>query len=424
MHLWVVGDCRATEYLPTINTIVTKNSTLNLLLAFPLLCSAATPQTGTPSDTRWAVKVAGRDQRPTKGPNCHPLEYFTDSGHLKDFDYVHHIPKPYPEGISDEVESNRRGEINGFAVYDVVHHIDAGEAPADWEHFSYPPGLLKMVLVERKDGLFCEIFHEQNSDGEFTPSPSYFADVSSQKVLAVHDPIPGVGNYFNEAYWTFDEDGPIPLNLDIIKQTVDKLLPPNMQVYRGVGFQIEALSYDMGLLQDSPEGGCCASRQGSVHLEFALTNHQLIVVGRKFDPEGSGAVIIAPQKPSHVLIQAPPEQIKKSVLALFAQDGYSVESDTASDLKISVPFSVAERSARIRNPETTCRHVRSFLFSPADQGTTVIMVSESVCRQGHSSVVTPDRRPQDIQSMQNTLAQLKATIEESSPSLSPPPSTP
>ncbi len=221
---------------------------------------------------------------------------------MKSFDYVHHIPKPYPEGITDEVESKRLGEINGFTVYDVVHHIDANEAPADWEHFSYPPSLLKMVLVERKSGEFCEIFHEQNSDGEFTVSPSYFVEVNSEKVLAVHDPISGVGNYFNEAYWAFDKDGPTPLDLDIIKQTVDKLLPPNMHVYRGIGFQIEALSYDMGLVQDAPDGGCCASRQGSIHLQFSLADHKLILVSKKFDPEGSGAVSSAPQKPPHTVI--------------------------------------------------------------------------------------------------------------------------
>jgi len=102
---------------------------LDALLILLLAWSPGRPQAPVSSDSRWIVKVAGRDQRQIKGTNCHPLEYFTNARHLKDFDYVHHIPKPYLEGISDEVESKRRGEIDGFAVYDVIHHVDASEAP-------------------------------------------------------------------------------------------------------------------------------------------------------------------------------------------------------------------------------------------------------------------------------------------------------
>ena len=304
--------------MPTIYFAMTK-LLVPILLAPLTLCPPAGSQS-LPSDVRWAVKVAGRDQRQTKGTNCHPFEYFTDSSHLKDFDYVHHFPKPYPEGISDGVESKRRGVINGFAVYDVVHQIDAGEEPADWEHFSYPPSLIKMVLVERNPGEFCEIFHEQNSDGEFTASPSYFVDVASEKILAVHDPISGMGNYFNEAYWTFDTNGPIPLDLSIIKQSIARILPSNAHVYRGIGFDIGTLSYDMGLIQDTDNGSL---RQGFVHLTFALRDRQLSVVDSKFDLESS--VPISPASPNlpHVVIDAAQDEIRKEALAILAAAGYS-----------------------------------------------------------------------------------------------------
>lgn len=76
--------------------------------------------------------------------------------------------------------------------------------------------------------------------------------------MATHDRIAGMGSYYKEAYWTFDNDGPILLDLGIIKDTVEKLLPPKMHVYRCIGFQIEKLSYDMGV-EHEWDGYCCAS---------------------------------------------------------------------------------------------------------------------------------------------------------------------
>jgi hypothetical protein len=383
------------------------SSDLALLLALQLFWPVASRQASAPQEWRWAVQVQGRDRRLVKGTNCRPLDYFTDSSHLKEFDYVHHIPKPYPEGIYDEVETKRRGEIAGFVVYDVVHRVDVSETPSDWNTYSYPPGLVKMIVVQRKPGEFCEIYHAQDSDGEFTAAPSYFVDVGSERVLAAHDPISGNGNYFYEAYWTFDKDGPIPLDLSIIKQTVTKILPANVHVYRGIGFDIETLSYDMGLLQDSDTGPL---RQGYVHLTFALKEHQLSVVDTKFDPENSVFTSPTPQKPPHIVIEAAPEQIKKEALAILEAEGYSVDSETASELKISKPYTQRE-TARFTEPGIACRHVASVVLSPADRGTAVTMSSETVCHRDRSGMRSPDRGARDVEAIQNTLQQLKEKVE-------------
>jgi hypothetical protein len=255
---------------------------VNALLIFAVGQPHTIPQADPSGDIRWAVQVTGRDRRPKKGPNCHALEYFSDPTHLKSFDYTYSFPQPYPDGIADDVQVHRRGEIQGFAIYDVVHKIDSSDAPDNREKFSYPPGLIKMTIAERRPDEFCEIYHAQDSNGDFVASPSYFVDVGAERVLAAHDPVAGVGHYFFEAYWTFDKDGPMPLDLGIIKQTVDKLLPPNVHIYRGLGFQIETLEYDMGTLQDS-DGPCCPQR-GRVHLRFTLKNHKLILITQQFIP--------------------------------------------------------------------------------------------------------------------------------------------
>jgi hypothetical protein len=51
------------------------------------------------------------------------------------------------------------------------------------------------------------------------------------------------------------------------------------------------------------------------------------------------------KQPVHVVIQAAPEQIKKAALAMFVRNGYSLDSDTASQLKISKPFTTEETDA-------------------------------------------------------------------------------
>lgn len=386
-----------------------KSSALGFLLTLPLLCPPTSPQSIS-SNVRWAVRVAGRDHRQNKGSNCRSFEYFTDSSHLKDFDYVHHIPKPYPEGINDEVDSKRRGEVNGFVVYDIVHRADAGDAPADWEHFSYPPGLIKMVLITRKPGEVCEIFHEQDSDGEFTPSPSYFVDVGSERVLAVHDPISGNGNYFNEAYWTFDTNGPIPLDLGIIKQSITKILPPNAHVYRGIGFDIETLSYDMGLILDTDNGSL---RQGFVHLTFALKDGRLSVVDSKFDL--ASVLPIRPISPAlpnlpHVSIDAAQDEIRKEALAILAAAGYSIDAESASELKISKPYT-QEEMARFTQSGIVCQHVATVNFSPKARATDVTMNSETACHRDSAGFRSADHRAQDVKAMQNTLQELKDRVE-------------
>jgi hypothetical protein len=60
----------------------------------------------------------------------------------------------------------------------------------------------------------------------------------------------------------------------------------------------------------------------------------------------SSSVGNAQQKqPVHVVIHAAPQQIKKAALAMFARNGYSLDSETASQLKISKPVSSEETDA-------------------------------------------------------------------------------
>jgi hypothetical protein len=135
----------------------------------------------------------------------------------------------------------------------------------------------------------------------------------------------------------------------------------------------------------------------------------------------SSSVGNAQQKqPVNVVIQAAPEQIKKAALALFARTGYSLDSETASQLKISKPFTTEETDSYntahwTSPPVANCRLVHSFLLSPADHAISVTMLSDTVCHTDSSWMILRSDDEKEIQRMQNTLADLKAKTEAAVP---------
>ncbi len=122
------------------------------------------------------------------------------------------------------------------------------------------------------------------------------------------------------------------------------------------------------------------------------------------------------KQPVHVVIQAAPEQFKKAALAMFARTSYSLDSQTPSQFKISQPFSSEETDAYntanwTNPPVSNCRHVQTFLLSPADHATGVTMVSEMVCHRDGTWLIFRNPNEKEIQRMQNTLADLKTRTE-------------
>ncbi|PYT86024.1 MAG: hypothetical protein DMG36_26755 [Acidobacteria bacterium] len=123
------------------------------------------------------------------------------------------------------------------------------------------------------------------------------------------------------------------------------------------------------------------------------------------------------KSPIHVAIQAAPEQIKKAAMAMFARNGYSLDSDTPTQLKISKPFSEEETAAYntahwTNQPVANCRHVQAFLLSPADEETSVTMTTGMVCHTDRLWLIRRDDDRKEIQLAQSILADLKVRIEE------------
>jgi hypothetical protein len=244
------------------------------LVIFFLTSPIASPQVRTAAESRWTVNVSDDGPKPTdKKINCHSLKYFQDEKNLKDFDYGAFQLRDLLPDHEDKVHSVRVGEISGFTIHEVIHRVDGDESFR----------ILKMILVERKPEEFCEIYHEQGDSGILIVDPTFIADVGGEKVLSTHDRVPGTGNFYNEAYWTFDNDGPIALDLDVIEEAVGTVVPDGMGVWKGGGFDVASLSYEAGVWKEG-DANCCPSG-GRVRVKLALKNHKLVVVSKHFEPD-------------------------------------------------------------------------------------------------------------------------------------------
>lgn len=238
---------------------------LAALLLSSLLASA---QANPPAHPRWALHwYSGKGDFWIDHPSCHPLQHFL--AEPKSFDYGDDLFGKQPAIISDSVESQPIGAVKGFAIYDVVHKIDEGEL------------FMKMILVERRAGEFCEIFQQDFSPGEVVVKPPYILDADSEPILATQDSVTGTGGSVIEDYWTFDKDGPIPLNLSIIAQTTRNLLPDGLSINKGY-FNIGTLLYEVDISKKD-DANCCPSG-GRITIKFTLKDHQLVVISQEHTP--------------------------------------------------------------------------------------------------------------------------------------------
>src|SRR6266576_2208950 len=100
----------------------------------------------------------------------------------------------------------------------------------------------------------------------------------------------------------------------------------------------------------------------------------------------SGVISGANEKPPVVqeVIHSTQEKIKKAALAMFVPDGYSIDSDTAAQLKISRQWSSEETVTFntehwTNQPVTNCRHVLTLILLPGDHAISVTVHWDSAC---------------------------------------------
>ena len=69
------------------------------------------------------------------------------------------------------------------------------------------------------------------------------------------------------------------------------------------------------------------------------------------------------------------------------------------------------RAVRFPQPGIVCQHVATLNFSPNARAIVVTMNSETACHRNRSGVRFPDNHMKDVETMQNSLEELKDNVE-------------
>lgn len=243
---------------------------LRFLLPVLILGPTALPaaaQSQQPS--RWELYTqSGSGSRPDSGHEvCQPLDYFSGSPLL--FDYNHAINSTVPQRVRISTEVTPLGQAEGRRVVQVMQKVNDGEV------------VMKRLLVQRSEQTYCAIYQLEFSANEVEFSPATLTQVEGQPMLMTRDR--NGRPSWNEAYWVFDADGPILLDLQVIDAAVHTLLPPDHEVRWDYDLNMDSMCYQ-SIVWKTGECNACASG-GGVTLKLGIRDHRLVVVNKFYDPK-------------------------------------------------------------------------------------------------------------------------------------------
>jgi hypothetical protein len=241
-----------------------------LLLAGVFIGGNAFTQTASPThDSRWSILVERGKGEYRGRAVCHPLEYFSGSPFL--FDYDNELFGMKPGDVHVQTQVTFLGVVDRRKIVQIEQSINAGDL------------VMKRLLVQRHGDEFCAVYQQQFPAALVQVSPARVETVDGQPVMITRDP--NGNREYNEAYWTFDAEGPIPLDLSAIDHALKALLPSGDEVRGDYGLDVGRLCYS-SVVWKKGECNACASG-GSVVLKLALEHHRLVVTRKLFDASGA-----------------------------------------------------------------------------------------------------------------------------------------
>jgi hypothetical protein len=220
---------------------------------------------------RWVIS-ANRDWFDTATP--HPLEYFINDPFLRD-DGGDFCTRCTPEDKAT-IHLTRKGSakvqpvgtLEGFKIYDVFYYFD-DEPKIAW----------KSILVEVKPSQFIEIYHLQPTLADI--GPSFIQHTHDVTLLATHDPQPGTGVFSYKAYWWFgNAKGPVLVDLAVIWDAAQSVLPQGMGVWKGNGLNFEELNYKVAVWK-AGDANCCPTG-GSVEVGFKIVRGTIEITSKRY----------------------------------------------------------------------------------------------------------------------------------------------
>jgi hypothetical protein len=248
-------------------------SLLLALAASSFLTSAGLAQAApAPNPSQWNLLLEGSKGESFRDPLCHPLQYFSGPPSLFDFDGD--LPAMDSSNLQTKTIVKSIGAIKGRKVFMVVQSMNDGDSLA--------PLVMKRLLVQRQGKEFCAIYQQEYPASLVVVKMAKIETVQGEPVLVTRDQ--NGQRDLNQEYWTFDEQGPIRLDLKIIDTALATIVPKGLEIRGGYGLNLQALCYQNPLWKRE-ECDACASG-GTVAIKLALQDHQLVVVRKQYDPHG------------------------------------------------------------------------------------------------------------------------------------------
>jgi hypothetical protein len=234
--------------------------------------------TASATPTFWQRHVLSAKGESFDTPQAHPLTYFTSDPFSRD-DADEFCSVCTPDGKATvhfqhrfKTEVRKVGTLHGFAIFDVFYcfddHVDSKEI--DW----------KSILVEVSPGQFREIYHLQPLAAQIRPS--FLLKVSSERILATSDLIPGTGNYSYEDYFWFSHAGPSRIDFQPIRSAAQSILPADFGIWKGGGLDLLALRYYTPVWRQT-DANCCPTG-GSVDVRFRIDDGRIVITKKQYDP--------------------------------------------------------------------------------------------------------------------------------------------
>jgi hypothetical protein len=149
------------------------------------------------SNSPWYVLAYGGRGEMHGPPTCHPLAFFSASALPLDFDSDFFQQKP--SDLKTTTKFTLLGAMNGRRVYKAMLTVNTHHRPD-----------IKVLLVERHPGEFCDIYqHQYAYDPTAEMDEAAILNISGRKVLKTYET--DMHTSFLE-YWAMDKDGPVRLN--------------------------------------------------------------------------------------------------------------------------------------------------------------------------------------------------------------------
>ncbi len=233
---------------------------------------------GVTAPTPWQRMVVSGKGATFDTPVPHSLSYFTRDPFLRDdgYDFCGACtPKNKAAAHAQhkfKTELKKVGDLGGYAIYDLFYffddHITTGQV--DW----------KSILVSVSPGHFREIYHLQPPAAQIGPSSVMTA--GTENILATRDLIPGTGNQYDEAYWSFGPNGPVRIDIESISEVLTSVLPAGFGVWKGGGLDMKTLTFRNWVWK--PDDANCCPTGGAVTIRFQVDHAQLLVTEKNYDP--------------------------------------------------------------------------------------------------------------------------------------------